>query len=98
MRKILALAACLLSLYAPCSLFADNVKIGNFPIDGVTQFGSFVLDDGHSYKPRRSQVSRTKSWQLGDVIMVLKKKGTKTYILVNTRTGEIAKAKIVPVT
>lgn len=94
MRKLLVMAACLLSLYLPCSLAAQNIKIGDFPVNRITP-GSFVLGDAHAYKPFPSQRKHTLSWQLGDVIMVVHKKGTKRYILINTRTGDKAKTKIV---
>lgn len=97
MRKILIMALCLLASYLPGSLLAKATKIGNFPIDAVTKFGSFILDDGRSYKPiSPKQRKSTRSWELGDTILLMKKRGSKNYILINTRTGEISKMKVVP--
>lgn len=93
MRKITLLTTVLVALSVQCPLPAHLIKIGNFAINGVNKRG-FILDDGRAYKPTNSnQKDSTKAWQLGDVVMLMRKHGSKRYLLINTRTGEKAKMK-----
>ncbi|MBS0654429.1 MAG: hypothetical protein JSR46_01510 [Verrucomicrobia bacterium] len=95
MRRFALITLCLVAVCAHIPLSAVTfIKLGNFAIDGVTSNGGFILDDGHAYKPvSKHQKKSAKSWQLTDVIMLLRKKGAKKYLLVNTRTGEKCKMR-----
>jgi hypothetical protein len=95
MRRIALTTFCLLALCSPAILPAASfIKVGNFTINGVIESGGFILDDGNAYKPiSKHQKANTHAWQLSDVIMLLRKKRTKRYIHVNTRTGENAKMR-----
>lgn len=95
MRLIALFIVCLAALSSPLSMSATTyLKIGNFDIDSFCH-GGFLLDDGRVYIPiSPKQKKQTQDWQLGDPMLVMQKKHGSHYIVVNTRTGELAKMKV----
>lgn len=98
MKKLVVLAACLFALSSSISLEAKAMKIGTFKIDGSIHHRNFILEDGNVYKPISGhERENCVDWELGDSILVLKSSKTNRYILVNTRTGQKCKTKIVSI-
>ena len=72
------------------------VKVGNFKIDAANFEDGFVLDDGNLYKPTsHGQKEKTQDWQLGDNILVLNGHHSNRFLLINTRTNQKVKAKVI---
>lgn len=95
MRK---LALMLLTMFALSSLQASTklAKIGEFKIDSLRHENSFLLDNGVVYKPNsHSQREASQDWQLGDNILILKAEHKNRFVLINSKTGERVRAKVV---
>jgi hypothetical protein len=96
MRNIVHLTICLSSLLFINTLPATvkQVKIAEYKIEGLTKHHGIVLFDGNLYKILTNKVEAS-TWAVGDIVLVLRGDHSNRYILVNTRTGEKANAKIV---
>jgi hypothetical protein len=71
---------------------AKYTRIGRFDVVAPAKHFSLILDDGNTYKPiSKYQRNRTKSWQLGDSILVLRIRHQKRYLFINTHNGQKAK-------
>ena len=95
MRKLLLT---FLSLCALSSLPAHDrlAKIGEFKIDSLQEHSTFLLDNGVVYQPSsHEQRPSTADWQLGDSILILKAEDRNRFVLINTKTGEKIRAKVV---
>ena len=70
-------------------------KSGDYTMMGRGAKRSIILSNNLFYKPAHDHDYRkTRDWQINDSIRVLKTKNCKRFILINRRTGEAMKAKI----
>lgn len=70
-------------------------KHGDFIMIGTGKNDSIILGNNIFYQPaHKHDVKKTRDWQVNDPIRVIKTKDDKRFILLNRRTGESMKAKI----
>jgi hypothetical protein len=72
--------------------------VGTSKVYGTGPRGSFVLDDGNVYKPiSKNQKKATEGWQLNDNILILATDHSNRFVLVNQRTNQRVKVKVISV-
>lgn len=70
-------------------------KHGDFIMIGTGKNDSIILGNNIFYEPaHKHDAKKARNWQVNDPIRVLKTKDDKRYILLNRRTGESIKTKI----
>lgn len=77
------------------SATSQKKKHGDFIMIGTGKNDSVILGNNIFYQPaHKHDAKKTRNWQINDPIRVLKTKDDKRYILLNRRTGDSIKAKI----
>lgn len=77
------------------SVDSRKKKHGDFLMLGTGKNNSILLSNNIFYEPaHKHDEKNTLDWQVQDPIRVLKTKDEKNFILLNRRTGETMKAKI----
>ncbi len=77
------------------SITSTGKKTGQFLMQGRGAKDSILLSNNIFYQPCHDHdAEKTEDWNVGDPIRVLKTRDDDRFILVNNRTGESMKAKI----